>query len=156
MATSMGQYAPILLPGEPPDRGAGRPLSTGSQRVGHDKSSPVRIDARLFFCPWQLCLSESWAWRWHSCLACRDPGGAKCGGTGTASAAGVMVLSESFFWPLVAGNQKASGQSFSIAPPVQSIRGLPCLGSFSVAPCIRPIKGPRWLGSYSVDRRSGT
>ena len=45
----MGQYAPILLPGEPPDRGSGRPLSTGSQRVGHDKSSPVCIDARLFF-----------------------------------------------------------------------------------------------------------
>ena len=117
---------------------------------------PYMPRCKTFFCPWQLCLSESWAWRWHSCLACRDPGGAKCGGTGTASAAGVMVLSESFFWPLVAGNQKASGQSFSIAPPVQSIRGLPCLGSFSVAPCIRPIKGPRWLGSYSVDRRSGT
>ena len=45
----MGQYAPILLPGEPPDRGSGRPLSTGSQRVGHDKSRPVCIDARLFF-----------------------------------------------------------------------------------------------------------
>jgi len=37
-------------------------------------------------------------------LACGDPGGAKCTGTWTASA-GVMALSESFFKPLVAGNQ---------------------------------------------------
>ena len=34
-------------------------------------------------------------------------------GTRTASAAGVMALSESFFEPLVAGNQKASSASLS-------------------------------------------
>ena len=38
------------------------------------------------------------------------------------------------------------GQSFSIAPPLQALRGLPCLGSFSIFWCIRPP----WLGSYSV------
>ena len=43
--------------------------------------------------------------------SCRDPGGAKC--PGTTSAAGVMALSESFFKPLGAGNQKASLASFS-------------------------------------------
>ena len=59
-------------------------------------------------CLWLLCPSASWAWRWHSCLACGDPGGAKSAGTRTASTAGVMVLSESFFKTLVAGNQKAS------------------------------------------------
>ena len=32
----------------------------------------------------------------------------QCAGTRTASAAGVMALSESFFEPLVAGGQKAS------------------------------------------------
>ena len=42
------------------------------------------------------------------CLACRDPGGAKCAGTWIASAAGVMALSESFFEPLVTGDQKTS------------------------------------------------
>ena len=46
-------------------------------------------------------------------LACGDPGGAKSAGTRTASAAGVMALSESFFKPLVAGNQKASLTSLS-------------------------------------------
>ena len=36
----------------------GRPQSTGSQRVGHDRSDPVCIDTR-FFCLWQLSSSES-------------------------------------------------------------------------------------------------
>ena len=78
-------------------------------------------------------------------MACRDPGGAKCAGTRTASAAGVMALSESFFKPLVAGNQKAS-LAFSIALPIQALTGLPCLGSFSVVLCVRHIEGalPGW------------
>ena len=38
----------------------------------------------------------------------QDPGSAKCAGTRTASTTGVMALSESFFEPLVAGDQKAS------------------------------------------------
>ena len=46
-------------------------------------------------------------------LALSDPGGAKGSGTQTAFTAGVMALSESFFKPLVAGNQKASLASLS-------------------------------------------
>ena len=45
-------------------------------------------------------------------------------------------------------------QSFSIVPPVQALRGLPCLGFFSVVPCIRHIEGPPphpRLGSYPID-----
>ena len=38
------------------------------------------------------------------------------------------------------------GQSFSIAPPVQALTGLPCLGPFSVF----HLKGPPWIRSYSV------
>ena len=45
--------------------------------------------------------------------ACGDPGGSKCAGTWTASTAGVMALSESFFKLLVAGHQKASLASLS-------------------------------------------
>ena len=50
MATSIGQYAPVFLPGEPPSltEKPGRPQSTGSQRVRHDQSDPSHIDARLF------------------------------------------------------------------------------------------------------------
>ena len=41
-------------------------------------------------------------------MACGDPAGAKCGGTWTVSTPGVMALSESFFEPFVAGDQKPS------------------------------------------------
>ena len=46
-------------------------------------------------------------------MACRDLGSAKCAGTQTASAAGVMALPESFLEPLVAGDQMASLASLS-------------------------------------------
>ena len=62
-------------------------------------------------------------------MACRDPGGAKCAGTRPASAAGVTALLESFSEPLVAGDQRDSGQSFSVALPLQELRGVPCLES---------------------------
>ena len=91
-------------------------------------------------------------------------------GTETASVAGVTALSESFLKPLVAGNQKAFVQSFSIALPIHALRGIPCLESFSAVPCVRHIEGPLtgvllcrlahqtlkgapWVGSYSVVQR---
>ena len=77
-------------------------------------------------------------------MDCRDPGGANCTGTQTY-AAEVMTLSEGFFEPLVAGDQKASLANLS--PPFHALRGLPCLGSFSVVWHIRHIEGPPWLGS---------
>ena len=46
-------------------------------------------------------------------MAFGDPGGTKCAGTRTASAAEVMVLSESFSEPVVAGDQKASSACLS-------------------------------------------
>jgi len=50
MATSIGQYTPVFLSGEPLSltEKPGRPQSIGSQRVGHDQSNPACIDARLF------------------------------------------------------------------------------------------------------------
>ena len=60
------------------------------------------------------------------------------------------------------------GRSFSIAPPIQALRGLPCLGLFSVFPRVRhtdgplltevllcssahhALKGALWVGSYPV------
>ena len=89
-------------------------------------------------------------------MACGDPGGTKCAGTWTASATGVMARSESFLEPLVAGHQKAFFASLSVAPPIQALRGLPCLGSFSVVQRIRHIEGLPWLGSYSVVQASIT
>ena len=60
-----------------------------------------------------------------------------------------MELSESFYEPLVI--KRPLWKSFSIAVPVQALRGLPCLGSSSVVWCVRHIERPPWLGSYSVD-----
>ena len=50
MATSIGQYAPVFLPGEPPSltEKPGRPQSTGSQRVRHFQSDPALMGARIF------------------------------------------------------------------------------------------------------------
>ena len=87
--------------------------SLQGRRGKHYWSNPACIDARLF-CLWQLYPSESWAWTWRSCLAFRDSGSTKCAATWTASAAGVKALSESFFEPLVAGDQKASLGSLSL------------------------------------------
>ena len=51
-ATSLGQYAPVFLPREHPSltENPDRPQSTGSQRVGHDPSDPVRINTDFFAC----------------------------------------------------------------------------------------------------------
>ena len=73
-------------------------------------------------------------------MACGDPGRAKCAGTWTASTAGVTALSDSFFKAFVAGDQKACGQSFPVAPRIQAFRGLPCLESFSLVWCVRHME----------------
>ena len=46
-------------------------------------------------------------------MACGDPGSTKYARTQTASAPGVMALSESFSEPLVVGDQEASLASLS-------------------------------------------
>ena len=98
-----------------------------------------------FFGLSQLCPSESWAWRWCSCLAWRDPGGPKCAGTQTVSLVGVMALLVSFSRFYSWWSEGLFGQSFFEAPTVQAFRGIPCLGSFSVDLCVRHIEEtPDW------------
>ena len=55
MATSIGPYAPVFLPGEPPSltEKPERPQSTGPQRVRHDRRDPVHKGS-LRLCP-TLC-----------------------------------------------------------------------------------------------------
>ena len=143
METSIGQYAPVFLPGEPPlpDREA---WQAKVYREAKSQTQPKRPCLHR----WKTFLPAAALPQWElsvkvdSCLACRDPGGAKYAGTWTASSTGVMALSGSFFEPLIAGNQKASGHSFSIALPVQALRGFPYLGTFSVVWQVRNIEGP--------------
>ena len=82
----------------------GRPQSTGLLRVGHDRSDPALT--ALPQGELRVKVARS--------LACRDPGRAKCAGTRRASTTAVMALSESFFKPLVAGDQRASLASLSL------------------------------------------
>ena len=160
MATSVGQYAPVFLPGEPLSltEKPGRPQSTGSQKVGHYRSNPVRIDTRYFLSvaalpPWGLSVTVvqllglqgvlTW-WqqvcRNMDCLSHRSYGPIR------------VFFPASCIWWL----EGLFGQSFSVALPIQAFRGLPCLGSFSVVWCIRHIEGAPWLGPYSVVSTSGT
>ena len=82
------QYWPIcssILAGDTPTRPQQRSLA-GHSLQGHKELNkpkwPCVHRRKTFFCLWLLCLSESWAWRWHSCLACGDPDGGKCAGHG--------------------------------------------------------------------------
>ena len=45
------------------------------------------------------------------------------------------------------------GQSFSLAQPIQALRGIPYLGSFSVVQVSQAHRGVPWLGSYLVGLR---
>ena len=77
-------------------------------------------------------------------------------GHGLPPPRGLCPYQSLFSEPLVAGDQMAFFASFSVAPSIQALRGLPCLGSFSVVWCLKHIEGRPWLGSYSVARASGT
>ena len=110
MATSLGQYAPGFLPGEQRSL-AGRSLQ-GQEELDTAKVT-ARIDARLLLpvaalpqCELSMKVAQllglQGPW-WHQ--VCRDL---------TASTTGFMALSESFFKPLVVGNQKASLDSLSL------------------------------------------
>ena len=59
MATGIDQYSDILAWRTPPQtEKPGRPQSKGSQRVGHDWTDPVCIDARPFFAYGVMAQSE--------------------------------------------------------------------------------------------------
>ena len=78
-------------------------------------------------------------WR---CQVCRDLDCLHCRSYGPIR----VFFSASYNWRSAA----LFGLSFSTAPPVQALKGLPCLGSFSVVWCVRHTEGSPWVGSYSV------
>ena len=121
----------------------GRLQSIGSQRVGHYQSDLTHIYTKVF-CLWQLCPSESWAWRYCSCFTCkiywwhqvcRD---IDCLHLRSYVWPYQNLFSSFFSW----WSEGLFFQSFSIAVPVQALRGLPYLGSFSVVRHVRHIEGP--------------
>ena len=143
MATGIGQYIPVFLPGELPSliERPGRSQATGSQGVEHYLSDPVCTDSRLLFFPCgssdpvrlsmkvvqRLNLQGPW-WR----QVCRDMDCLHRRSYGPIT----VFFRASYSWQ----SEGLFGQSFSLAPPIQALRGLPCLGSFSVVWCIRHIE----------------
>ena len=124
--------------------------SLQGRRVRYYRSNPACTDARLSLpvaalSQWELSVKVAQLpglrgpW-WNQ--VCRDTG-CRCRSYGP-----IQVFFQAFcsWW-----SEGLFGQSFSVAPPLQALRGLPCLGSFSTVSCIRHIEGGPWLGSYSVD-----
>ena len=131
----------------------GRPQSAGSQNWTGLKR-PCIHRCKTFHCLWQLCPSESWVWRWHSCLACGDAGGTLCGDTDCLHR-GSYGPTRVFFWASCSWpSESLFDQSFSIAPPIQAHRGASRMGSSSVDPCIRCLMGqPRYCSAADAGVR---
>ena len=154
MATSIGQYTPVFLPGEPPlwQRSLAGHSLQGHKELDHDQSDPACMVTRLFLPvaalpQWELSVKVAQLlglWGPWQCQVCRDT---DC--LHRRSYGPIRV----FFWASCSWQSEGLfGQSFSVALPIQALRGLPCLGSFSVVLLVRHIEGLRWLESYSVDR----
>ena len=153
MATSIGQYAPVFLPGEP---------LWQRSLAGHSLQGHKELDTTKG----TLC---AWTQDFFPCgsaapVTAELEGGAAAWLVGTLavpSVQGHRLLPWQELWPyqsLFSAScswwpEGLFGQTFSVAPLDQALRGLPCLGSFSVVWHIQHIDGPLWLGSYSVDWR---
>ena len=124
MATSVGQCAPVFLPGEPhlPDREAWQAQSTGLQRVRHDQSDPAHTGTRLFL-PVAALPQEELSVKAANRLACGDLAAPSVQGHGLPPLQELGPCQSLFFEPLVAGDQKDSLASLSVAPPVQALGG---------------------------------
>ena len=143
MATNIGQYIPVFLPGEPPSliEKPGRPQFTGHKELDTTKETLCAY-MQKFFCLRELCPSENWARRWCSCLAwlCRD----------------TDCLCPRSYGPIrvffQAGNQKASLASLSLKlHPFRHLEGPLAWGPSLLFGHIRHIEGLPWLGFNSVD-----
>ena len=146
MTTSIGQKTLVFLPGEPLSltEKPGRPQSTVLQRVRHDRSDPVHIDAIIFFA---CCGSAPARVEHEAAWLARIRVAPSVQGHGLPLQKLWSYQSLFFFsrdscsWQL----EGLFGHSFSVALNFQALRGLPFLGSSSVVPCIRHIDGtPYW------------
>ena len=92
-------------------------------------SAPVRVEREGGTAAWLTGTLVAPSMHGHDCLHHRSYGPIR-----VFSRASCSRQSEALF-----------DQSFSVTPPVQALRGLPCLGSFSVVWRIRHIEGhPHW------------
>jgi len=150
MATSIGQYTPVSLPGEPPSltEKPGTPQSTGLQESDTTKAI-LHADARFF---WPVAALPQWdlSVKVVQLLGLQGPWRCQVPGTRTASAAVIMALSVFFRVSCSWLSQGLFGQSFSIAPPVQALKRAPLPGVLLCCSGHQSLQGAPWVGSYSV------
>ena len=152
MATSIGQYAPVFLPGEPPWQ---RCLQVIVYRVTKSLTWLKRHYVQR--CKTLLSVAALPQWGlsiklgqlfdlqlpWW-CQVCRDTDRLHHKSYGT-----IRIFSWAYciWW-----SEGLFGQSFSVAMTIQALRELSCVGSFFIVQQVRHIVGPSWLGSYSKDQ----
>ena len=151
MATSIGQCAPIFLPGEPP---LWQRSLAGHSLQGCKELNTTEVTLReeiQDFNLWQLRPRESWVWRWRSCLACGDPGGAKRAGTRTASTTGIVALSV-LFRASCRCDLKASLASLSPSSAYSGTWRAPLPGGLFCCSAHQAHRRAPWLGASSIDQ----
>ena len=146
---SIGQYAPVSLPGEAPSltEKPCRPQSTGSQRVRHYRSDPVHIGTRLLLPvaavpQWELSAKVAQLLglqRPLRCQVCRDT---DCLCRRSYGPIRVFFLASCSWW-----SEGLFGRSLFTQSGAER---LPCLRSLLFSKHIRHIEGPPWLRPYSV------
>ena len=147
MATSIGQYAPVFLPGEPPDREAWQGTVYRVTKSWTRPKQPCVHRHKAFF----ACGSSAPVRAEHE-------GGAAAWLAGTLVAPSVQehgLPPSQELWPyrslfsslFLLAIRRPLWPVF-VARPIQALRGLPRLGSLFVDRCVRHLKGPPWLGSY--------
>ena len=147
MATSIGQYTPVFLPGEP----LLRQISlTGHSLQGHEEA---RTNVTLSTETEDFCFFACGS---SAAVTAEHEGGEAAWLAGTLAAPSVQgqkLLSCQELWPYhylfrTSCSWRSDvlfGQSFSIALPIQTLRGIRCLGSFSVVQRVRYIEdAPDW------------
>ena len=154
MATSIGQYATVFLPGEPlSDRGAWQATVYRVAKSRTELKRPCKYKHKTFFFLPVAALSQ-WG---LSMKVVQLPG---LGGPWRRQVCRDTDCLRGRSYGLIRGFFPAScswwsgglfGQSFSVAPPIQVLRGIPCLGSISVFR-LQAFRGPPWVGSCSVFR----
>ena len=147
MTTNIGQSAPVFWPGEPRSltEKPRRPQYTELQRVRHlakrpcmhrrkillacGSSDPMRVEREGGAAGRLVGTLVAPSVQGHSLPPCRSYGPIR------------VFFQASCMWQ----SEGLSGQSFSVALPIQALRGFPCLGSFSVDQTVRHLKQhPGW------------
>ena len=155
MATRIGQYAPVFLPGEPRSltKKPNRPQSTGSQSQAQPKWPCAHRHKTFFACGNSAPVRVEHEGGTAAWLA-GTPVAPSVQGHGLPPPQELRPYHSLFSSLWLLAIRRPLWPVCLIVLPVQAHRGLSCLWSFSVVLSVRHIQRSPWLGSYSVDYAS--